>query len=48
MMEIKGLKSMRKQLAKEQNGASKHIEARSLWQNQSLLEINKQINKRDS
>lgn len=41
MMEIKSLKSMRKQLTKEQNAVSKHIEAQSLWQNQSLLEKKK-------
>lgn len=41
MMEIKSLKSMRKQLTKEQNNVSKHIEAHSLWQNQSLLEKKK-------
>lgn len=37
MMEIKSLKSMRKQLTKEQNYVSKHIEAQTLWQNQSCL-----------
>lgn len=48
MMEIKSLKSMRKQLTKEQNDVSKHIEAQSLWQNQSLLEkmeIKRQLEK---
>lgn len=39
---------MRKQLTKEQNDVSKHIEAQSLWQNQSLLEnmkIKRQLGK---
>lgn len=40
MMEIKSLKSIRKQLTKEQNSVSKHTEAQSLWQNQNLLEKN--------
>jgi len=47
MMEIKSLKSMRKQLTKEQNDVSKRMEVWSLWQNQSLekMKIKRELGK---